>query len=76
MLDTGMLSGVNLTGMKADADTPIEPVAYSRRQAAQAFGVDVTTIDKWIKHGRLKSVRIGGRVFIGRSALEELLKDQ
>lgn len=49
------------------------PVVYSIARAAQVLGVGVTTTKHLVGSGALRSFRIGTRVLISRSAIEEFV---
>jgi excisionase family DNA binding protein len=50
------------------------PVALSKRQAAQALGVSVRTIDNCIAHQKIRVLRIGRRVLVPMNSIEAALK--
>lgn len=50
------------------------PLAYSRYEAADALGIGVKTLDRWIRAGRIRSVKVSSRVFIPATSLEALLE--
>jgi excisionase family DNA binding protein len=60
--------------MQPTVDDPIAPIAYSVREA-RAFlnGISQATIYKLIRSGELRTVKVGGRRLVPRSALVELL---
>ncbi len=47
--------------------------ALRAKEAAKAYGVSRTLIYKWMKEGRLASVKLGGARLIPVDALEALL---
>ncbi len=49
--------------------TPIELV--TKMEASEMFKVDPSTIDQWIKQGRLKVYKMGSRVYFKRHELFE-----
>ena len=53
-----------------------ERLAYTIPEAAKALGIHVQTLRRYVKHGILPSVRIGGRVLIPAEALRRMLKVQ
>lgn len=57
-----------------DNDEP--KLAYSTRQAADLISVSRPYIYKLIERGQLRSVTLGGRRLIPRSALLEMLGDR
>jgi excisionase family DNA binding protein len=44
-----------------------------RPEAAKIIGVSSWTAYQWAKVGEIPTIRIGGRVFVPRHALEQLL---
>lgn len=52
----------------------ITKLAMSRKEAAEALGVSVQSIDRAIKSGELKARRFGHRVLIVPKYLEEFLE--
>jgi excisionase family DNA binding protein len=50
----------------------VTPLAYSIDQALELTQVSRSTLYSWINSGNLASVKIGGRRFIPRKALEAL----
>jgi hypothetical protein len=64
-LETQILKGVQsqIDDLKKHFQ-PKEPKTYlSRRQVADLFGVDISSVSNWCKSGKLKPLGIGGRVF-------------
>ena len=57
-------------------DDNIEPLAYSRQQAARAIGVSKPTLDELIKQGAIRARRVGKRVLIERESLVEFLRGE
>lgn len=54
---------------------PKEPNEYlSRRQVADMFGVDISSVSNWAKSGRIQPLGLGGRVYFLRSEVEASLK--
>jgi len=47
--------------------------AVSPSELAAALGVSLATVKRWLRMGKVKSARIGRRVFISRVALEQAL---
>jgi excisionase family DNA binding protein len=50
------------------------PVWLSRSEAAAHAGVDITTIDRWMKKGALGKYRSGRRVRVNQSELDQYLE--
>lgn len=48
-------------------------LAIGIREAATALGLSHWTLRQWIRKGRLRAVRLGGRVLIEPSELEHLI---
>ena len=48
-------------------------LAYGVTQAAEAMCVSKATVWEWIRQGRVRSVKIGGRTLIRREELVRLL---
>jgi len=54
---------------------PKQPDDYlTRREVAELFKVNISTIFQWSKKGTLKPVGINGRVYFLRSDIEKSLK--
>jgi predicted DNA-binding transcriptional regulator AlpA len=54
---------------------PQQPKEYlSRKNVAEMFGVDISTIHNWCKSKRLNPLGIGSRVYFLRSEVEASLK--
>lgn len=55
--------------------TPKKPNEYlTRKEVAQMFRVDMSTVNNWCKSKTLKPLGIGSRVYFLRSDIEETLK--
>lgn len=53
---------------------PKQPTDYlTRKEVAELFKVDISTIANWQKNGKLKPYAISGRVYFKRSDIEESL---
>ena len=53
---------------------PVQPAEYlTRKQVAEMFNVDISSVHNWTKRGILKSFGIGGRVYFLRSDIEACL---
>ncbi|TXB66859.1 helix-turn-helix domain-containing protein [Vicingus serpentipes] len=46
---------------------------YTRKEVADLFKVDISTIHNWCKSGRLKPLGIGNRVYFLRSDIDKCL---
>ena len=51
-----------------------EPLAFSRRETAEALRVSLRTVDYLLLQGKLRGRRIGRRVVIPRTEVEKLLR--
>jgi excisionase family DNA binding protein len=51
-----------------------EPIAFSRREAADALRVSLRTLDYLLVQGKLQGRHIGRRIVIPRSEVEKLLR--
>ena len=51
-----------------------EPIAFSRREAADALRVSLRTLDYLLAQGKLSGRRIGRRIVIPKSEVEKLLR--
>lgn len=49
------------------------PLAYSRKQVAEALGLSRNTVDQLIKSGRLRTVKVGARLLIPRTVIDAFL---
>jgi excisionase family DNA binding protein len=54
----------------------IERLAYGVAEAAKALGISYRALYTLIKSGHLRAVRVGRRIIIPKSALEELLGEK
>jgi excisionase family DNA binding protein len=52
----------------------MEEIAIGIREAAKAVGLSVWTLRGWIRHGRLRSVRLGRRVMLEPEELRKLVE--
>jgi hypothetical protein len=53
---------------------PKQPNDYlTRKQVAELFNVDLSTIANWQKSGKLKPLGLGGRIYFLRSDIEKSL---
>ena len=53
---------------------PKQPKEYlSRKEVADMFGVDISTVHNWCKSGKLKPLGLGARVYFLRSDIEDSL---
>jgi excisionase family DNA binding protein len=53
---------------------PPENDLLTTTQAGNVFGVTGQTIKNWVRDGRLRGYRIGGRIMIPRHALDEYVR--
>ena len=54
---------------------PQQPKEYlSRRNVADMFGIDISSVNNWAKSGKLRALGIGGRVYFLRSEVEASLQ--
>jgi excisionase family DNA binding protein len=60
--------------MKVTQPTSHPRIAYTRRSAAEALDVSVTTIKRLEANGKLASVRVGGRWLILADSLHALTR--
>jgi excisionase family DNA binding protein len=51
------------------------PVLYTRHEVAKMFGVQVITIDRWIKSGEIEAIKIKSRVRISKEAVERAIEE-
>ena len=51
-----------------------EKLAIGLKDAAMAVGLSVWTLRGWIRHGKLRCVRLGRRVLIEPSELQRLVE--
>jgi excisionase family DNA binding protein len=49
-----------------------EPKFYNAKEAARLFGVNVQTMRRYLREGKIRSIRIGRDWRISQAALEEL----
>jgi excisionase family DNA binding protein len=54
--------------------TPIEPLAYTVEEAAEACRVSTDTIFRLIARGELRKAKLGRRTLIPRADLEAMLE--
>jgi predicted DNA-binding transcriptional regulator AlpA len=53
---------------------PKQPNEYlSRKEVADMFGVDISTVHNWCKSGKLKPLGLGARVYFLRADIEGCL---
>lgn len=50
------------------------PKTFTREEVAQIFKVDIVTIDRWIKSGKIQSIKIGNMRRITEEEVERLLQ--
>ena len=54
----------------------LEKLAFNLSEAADTLGTSYKAVYHLVKGGRLRAVRVGRRIIIPRSALEELLEEK
>lgn len=54
-------------------DQPKE-IYHTRREVADMFQIELSTLHNWVKRGKLNPVGIGNRVYFLRSDIEKALK--
>ncbi|MEH6658672.1 helix-turn-helix domain-containing protein [Leeuwenhoekiella marinoflava] len=59
--------------LKKDLETKKTPKYYTRKQLADLFDVNISTIHNWRKNGVVKSVGIGSRVYFTQEAVDAAL---
>ena len=52
----------------------MEEIAIGIRDAAKAVGLSVWTLRGWIRHGKLRCVRLGRRVMVEPGELKRLVE--
>lgn len=52
----------------------VEAIAFNRRETADALRVSLRTVDYLLAQGKLRGTRIGRRVVIPRTEVEDLLR--
>lgn len=52
-----------------------ERLAFSPAEAAEALGVERSTLYEWLHAGRLHSVKVGGRRLIAAAELRRLVAE-
>ncbi len=52
----------------------VETIAFNRRETADALRVSLRTVDYLLAQGKLRGTRIGRRVVIPRTEVEDLLR--
>lgn len=60
--------------MSAANDNLSDRLAYGPADAARVMSVSRATVFEWIRQGKVRSVKIGGRTLIAREELLRLLK--
>lgn len=56
------------------ADTQMKPY-MTKSEACEAVGVAFSTMQRWIKAGKLREIKIDGKILISRETLINFLKD-
>lgn len=52
----------------------MEEKVYTPREIAEHFKVSIKVIQKWIREGKLKAIRLGNVWRVPESALQEFIK--
>ncbi|MDD1524163.1 helix-turn-helix domain-containing protein [Riemerella anatipestifer] len=53
---------------------PKEPTTYlTRKEVKEMLSIDLSTLNRWTKDGKLKAYGMGNRVYYKRSEVEETL---
>ena len=60
-------------GMKMKHDSQKQRLAWSRAEVAAMLGLSLSGIDRLIRHGKLRTIRMGCRRLIPHHELEQLL---
>ena len=54
----------------------VEPLAYSMEDAGKALGgVTTKTLYRWVRDGKLRTTKVGGRTLVRRVELERILAE-
>lgn len=53
----------------------VERLSYNQQETAEALGISISTANRWMSKGILKSVRIGGVVLVSRGEIDRLLRE-
>lgn len=53
----------------------MKTIYLTRKRIAERLGISDRSIDRWIKSGRLKAVKIGRSVRVAESSVDKLIKD-
>ena len=59
-------------GKPGDLHVPVWRAAYTVSETAELLGCHEKSLRRWIRAGQFPVRRIGGRVFVPASAIEEL----
>lgn len=54
----------------------LDPIAYSIAEAAKVVSTSRPTIYAWIKSGKIRATRVGGRNFVVASSLRALIEGE
>lgn len=55
------------------ADLKKYPKSFSRKEAKGLLGCSLPTLDKYIRSGRIKSEKVGRKIFIPESSISDFL---
>ena len=53
----------------------IKPETYSTAEASTILGVSTQTLNRQIKEGNVPAIRVGGRIVIPRSYIDQLFSE-
>ena len=48
---------------------------FTKEEIAIRYRVSVATVDRWIKAGKLRPIRVGRRVLLSKEAVEDFLRE-
>lgn len=73
----GLAGLASLTGavfMSSSVEERLGPSLLTPSEAAYALSVSDRTVHRWIRHGDLPAVRVGGRYRITREAVQSMVR--
>lgn len=71
-IDNCLTKRLNALLMRLEAKQPEDYL--TRKEVASIFKVNVSTINNWVRAGKLKQYGLGNRVYFLRSEVEQSLK--